>query len=63
MPGVVGIDDEFVIFGFNGNFFNSFWAAIFWSIIPTNEKVCVPEPDGSASNSSKSAIGINDLDL
>ena len=42
---------------------NNFCAAISCSFIPTNEKVWVPDPAGNDSNSSKSAIGINDLDL
>ena len=63
MPDVVKILDEFVKSGFNGNFLNNFCGAICCSLIPTKENVWVPEPVGNDSNSSKSAMGINDLDL
>ena len=63
VPGVVNSFDELVKLGFKGNFLNNFWGAISCSFIPTNENVWVPDPDGKDSNSSKSDIGINDLDL
>ena len=63
VPDVVKTLDEFVKSGFNGNFLNNFCGAIFCSLIPTKENVWVPEPTGNDSNSSKSAMGMNDLDL
>ena len=63
MPEVVKILSELDKLGLSGNFLNNFCGAISCSFIPTNEKVWVPDPAGNDSNSSKSAIGINDLDL
>ena len=63
VPGDVNIFVELDRLGFNGNFLNNFCDAISCSFIPTNENVWVPDPAGKGSNSSKSAIGINDLDL
>ena len=49
--------------GSNGNSFKYFCAPIFWLTVPTNENVWEPVFAERGSNSSKSPIGINDLDL
>ena len=61
-PDVVLTDVEFVKFGLIENFLSNFCDAISCSSIPTIEKVCVPDPGCNASNSTKSDIGINDLE-
>ena len=53
---------EFVRFVFKWNSLKSLWAPIFWLTVPINEKVCAPALV-KGSNSSKSPIGMNDLDL
>ena len=62
-PDNVFSDLELTIFGVRGNSLKSFWALIFWFTVLTNENVWEPVFAGSDSNSSKSAIGMNDLDL
>ena len=62
-PGKVFSRFEFVILGSNGNCFKYFCAPTFWFTVFTKEKVCEPVFAERDSNSSKSKIGINDLDL
>ena len=62
-PGKVFSRFEFVMDGLSGNSFKYFCAPTCWFTVFTNEKVCEPVFDERGSNSSKSPIGMNDLDL
>ena len=54
---------EFTILGSKGNSLKSFWALTFWLTVLTNENLWNPVFTGKGSNSSKSDMGIKDLDL